>query len=256
MVRKFKVALAAVFAFLCSLCMASQNVAQALPDGKGKAEFVNSCTACHKANTVTGVRKTPGEWKKTVAEMVSRGASGSKEDLDNILLYLDTFYSKDQPAPAAAASTATPSSPSSSNSDHVKQVIADNGCLACHRIEQQGGYTGPALNGVGSRHTAAEIRAAIVSPPPTLDASNKFVRLTTRDGTTHTGRILSQDDQQVQVIDASGVISIYAKPPLQQFTVIDANPMPPYEKTITGDDLDSLVRYLGSLPAIEENTHK
>lgn len=87
-----------------------------------------------------------------------------------------------------------------SNAEHAKSIVADNNCLVCHRIGREGGDIGPSLNGVGTRRTADQIRAAIVSPPKK----------------THAGT---------------------------------ANPMPSYEKTITGEDLDSLVRYLSTLPA-------
>jgi putative heme-binding domain-containing protein len=262
--KKFKVALGAIFAFLCGHCLSMEALAQALPDGKGKAEFVHNCTACHRADMVTRVKKTPDDWKKSVFEMASRGTDGTKVDLDNVVLYLDTFYALDNPAPAAItpapASTSGNSSLSppqpSSQSGRMKQVIGENGCLTCHRIEQQGAYTGPTLNGIGARRTAGEIRRAIVTPSPTVGASNSLIRLTTADGKTLTGRILSQDDHQVQVIDASGKVAIYLKPGLQAFTIINANPMPSYERRIMGEDLDGLVRYLSSLPPVDEGAPK
>ena len=264
--QKFKVALGALFAFLCGVCLSMEAVGQALPDGKGKTEFVHNCTACHRADMVTRVKKTPDDWKKSVFEMASRGTDGTKEDLDNVVLYLDTFYALGKPAaaegtpstaPASVTSNSSPTAPPpASQSGPIEQLIANNGCLTCHRIEQQGAYTGPTLNGIGARRTAVEIRRAIVTPSPTVGASNILVRLTTADGKTFTGRILSQDNQQVQVIDASGKVATYLKPGLQAFTVIDANPMPPYERRIMGEDLDELVRYLSSLPAVDDGVSK
>jgi len=52
-----------------------------------------------------------------------------------------------------------------SNVAHLKTVIANNNCLLCHRIGADGGDIGPSLNGVGTRRTEDQIRAAIVSPP-------------------------------------------------------------------------------------------
>jgi putative heme-binding domain-containing protein len=215
---------------------------------------------------VTRVKKTPEEWKQSVFEMASRGTDGTQEDLDNVVLYLDTFYASAKPAPAwlAPSTTPSPTSGNSSNSSsspsaqsgHASQVIAENGCLSCHRIEQQGAYTGPTLNGIGARRTAGEIRKAIQSPSPTLGVSNNLVRLTTSDGKTVTGRILSQDDHQVRIIDASGEIALYAKPGLQQFTIVNANPMPSFERKIRGEDLDGLVRYLSSLPPVDDGARK
>jgi putative heme-binding domain-containing protein len=261
--QKFKVVFGAMCAVLCGLCISNEALGQALPDGKGKAEFVHNCTACHRADMVTRVKKTPDEWRKSVDDMAARGTDGSKEDLDKVVLYLDKYYATDKPAPAAATQSTTPSSTSaspavlsSSELEHVKRIIAENGCLTCHRIEQQGAYTGPTLNGMGARRTTNEIRTAIVSPHPTLDPTNNLIRLTTADGKTLVGRILSQDDHQVRVIDASGEVTTYSKPGLHQFTIINTNPMPSYERKITGEDLDGLVRYLGSLPSVDESVQK
>jgi putative heme-binding domain-containing protein len=270
--EKFKVGFGAMCGLLLGLCLSNEAFAQALPDGKGKVEFVHNCTACHRADMVTRVKKTPEEWRKSVDEMASRGTDGSKEDLDNAYLYLVTNYAADKPGPTAAAQSATPSSGSASSTsnnpatlssplssselEHVKRIIAENGCLTCHRIEQQGAYTGPDLNGMGARRTTDEIRKAIVSPHPTVDPSNNLIRLTTADGKTLVGRILSQDDHQVRVIDASGEVATYSKPGLRQFTKIDTNPMPSYERKINGEDLDGLVRYLVSLPPVAESIHK
>jgi putative heme-binding domain-containing protein len=267
--QKFRVAFGAVLALVCGLWLSNQAFGETLPDGKGKAEFIHNCTACHRADMVTRVKKTPDEWRKSVDDMAARGTDGTKEDLDNVVLYLDTYYAADKPSPAATAASAAPSSnsasPASSNEstvtdsaeiERVKRLISGNACLACHRIEQQGSYLGPSLNGLGARRTAAEIRAAIVSPQPTLDPKNNMVRFTTADGTVISGRILSQDDRSVRVIDASGKVADYSKRGLQQFTVVTTNPMPSYQGKIAGEDLDRLVRYLDSLQAVDENVGK
>ncbi|MDW5265221.1 MULTISPECIES: hypothetical protein [Acidobacteriaceae] len=51
-------------------------------------------------------------------------------------------------------------------------------------------------------------------------------------------------------------IATYSKSGLTLFTIIDTNPMPPYAGRIAGDDLDTLVRYLSSLPPINESAQK
>ena len=79
-----------------------------------------------------------------------------------------------QPAMTSAApGGAVPSSSATTNASsvaHVKSVIADNNCLLCHRIGQVGGDIAPSLNGVGTRRTEDQIRAAIVSPPTKTSA--------------------------------------------------------------------------------------
>jgi putative heme-binding domain-containing protein len=261
--QRFKVMFRVICALLFSLCLLEEASGQALPDGKGKEEFVHNCTACHTAKLVTRNKKTPDDWKKNVFEMAARGTDGTKEDLDNVVLYLVANFATDKSGADVAAQSTTTSSTlggpavlSSSEIERAKHVIAENGCLACHRIEKQGTYSGPTLNGMGARHTMDEIRMAIVHPHPTLDPSNDLVQLTTADGKTIVGRILSQDDRDVRVIDATGEVATYSKPGLRRFTIIDTNPMPSYERKITGEDLDGLVRYLGSLPSVDENVQK
>jgi len=250
-------------AMFCGLCLSNAAFGQNLPDGKGKAEFIHNCTACHRADMVTNVRKTPAEWRKTVDEMAARGTDGTKEDIDNVYLYLSQNFALDSSAPVTALGVAAPHSasggtaaPNSAEIEHAKSLITQNGCLACHRIQERGGYTGPALNGLGGRRTPDEIRAAIVSPKPTLDPGNDLVQLTTADGKIVTGRILSQDDHDVRVIGMSGEVMVYSKQKLRQFMTIDTNPMPSYRTIITGEDLNDLVRYLGSLPSADESAQK
>ncbi len=261
--RKLQFVPGAMLAFLCGLCLASAAFAQNLPDGAGKAEFIHNCLDCHSAGMVLRAKKTPDEWRKNVDDMAARGSDGSKEDIDKVVLYLDTYFAMGKSGPAAATPSTAPSSASGgqaalnpSEIERAKRVITQNGCLTCHRIEKQGAYTAPTLNGVGSRHTADEIRTAIVHPPSTLEPSNTLIRLTTADGKTFVDRILSQDDHDVRVIDASGEVATYSKPGLRQFTIIDTNPMPLFEGKITGEDLNSLIRCLGSLPSVDANIQK
>lgn len=165
-------------AFPFGLCTYHQALGQSLPEGKGKAEFVHNCTACHGADMVTAVKKTPEDWRKSVDEMAARGTDGTKEDLDNVVLYLDTFFAK-KPGPADAKPSTPPSrmangatTENRSDVEHVKHIIAENGCLTCHRVEQQGGSAGPSLDGIGKRRTTNEIRSAIVSHHATPGSGN------------------------------------------------------------------------------------
>ena len=74
------------------------------------------------------------------------------------------------PVAQAAAAPGATTTPDASNGDHMKSVVANNNCLLCHRVGREGGEIGPSLNGVGTRRTADQIRAAIVSPPKTTGA--------------------------------------------------------------------------------------
>lgn len=120
--HKLKMVLGAACAFLCGLSLSHRAFGETLPDGKGKAEFVHNCTACHRADMVTRVKKTPEDWRKSVDEMAARGTDGTKEDLDNVVLYLDKYFALDPSTPTEPAQPATPSS--TPDTEQPKHTIA------------------------------------------------------------------------------------------------------------------------------------
>jgi competence protein ComEA len=68
--------------------------AQNLPDGPGKAELEKVCSACHGAEMVIGIKQDKAGWESTVDDMVSRGATGTDQELDAIVNYLATNMGK------------------------------------------------------------------------------------------------------------------------------------------------------------------
>jgi competence protein ComEA len=67
---------------------------QELPDGPGKPTVEKLCGNCHGLATVVGLRRTKSAWETTVDEMVSRGASGTVEELDTVVVYLTKYFGK------------------------------------------------------------------------------------------------------------------------------------------------------------------
>src|ERR1700733_15270430 len=108
--RKLQLVFGAMRTLLCGLCLSSAAYAQNLPDGTGKAEFEHNCLDCHSAGMVLRARKTPDEWRKNVDDMAARGSDGSKEDIDNVVVYLDKYFSADKSSPPVTAQATTPSS--------------------------------------------------------------------------------------------------------------------------------------------------
>jgi competence protein ComEA len=73
--------------------------AQDLPAGKGKELVENTCGSCHGLDVVVAQHATKDGWSSIVDYMVSRGASGTPEEIQTIVEYLAKNY------PAAAAKT-------------------------------------------------------------------------------------------------------------------------------------------------------
>jgi glucose/arabinose dehydrogenase/cytochrome c551/c552 len=140
--------------------LASQALIRITFDGKGGAQTAERWDMGHRVRDV---------------EVAPDGALWMIEDAKPGGLFrltpLGMAVSAPKPQPATPASPTSGSAPqNASDSERVKTIIANNNCLLCHRIEREGGDIGPSLNGVGTRRTADQIRATIVSPPKTTSA--------------------------------------------------------------------------------------
>jgi putative heme-binding domain-containing protein len=239
---------------IACLSLAVTGHAQSLPEGKGKADFQRICSSCHSVSMATTQRMTQAEWMGVVNDMVSRGAQGTQDELNNVVTYLAANYGKDN-APAANVATAPAPAPAPaviqtplSEAEIAKgtKLLKANGCLSCHRVGDMGSYLGPNLTGIGANRSAEQIRAALVTPNKDVTPENRSVRLVTGDGKTVTGRILNQDGFSVQLIDSSDQLKSFQKAGLREFEIVTTNPMPSYATKMSAQDLTDLVHYLSS----------
>src|SRR5579863_8387870 len=77
------------------LClMAGVAGAQALPDGPGRAVVQRMCTPCHGLENVVRARMTKERWGSVVDDMVSRGAQGSDDEIEQVINYLAANFSR------------------------------------------------------------------------------------------------------------------------------------------------------------------
>lgn len=237
------------------LSLAVSGYAQSLPEGQGKAEFQRICGNCHSVSIATSQRMTQAQWTGVVNDMVSRGAQGSQQDLDNVTTYLATHFG--QGAPSTAGATAAPAPAvvketplSEAEVTRAMGLIKTNGCLSCHRVADTGSYVGPDLSDAGASYSPGQIRSALVSPNKDVAPQHRSVHLVTKDGKTVTGRILNQDGFSIQIIDSSSELRSFLKANLREFTIITANPMPAYADKMSAEDMNDLVQYLSSQKGI------
>jgi competence ComEA-like helix-hairpin-helix protein len=59
-----------------------------LPAGKGKTAFVRVCGACHGFDEITSLRMQKAGWETIVNDMITRGATGTDEEMAQALDYL------------------------------------------------------------------------------------------------------------------------------------------------------------------------
>jgi len=73
-----------------------------LPEGKGKAAVQQMCGgACHELDVVTSERLSKQGWTNTVDTMISRGATGTDEEIASVIDYLALHFGREK-APEAA----------------------------------------------------------------------------------------------------------------------------------------------------------
>ncbi len=227
--------------------VAGVGQAQSLPEEKGQADFQRICSRCHSVTLATKQRMTQPEWKEMVDEMVSRGARGTPDELNNIVTYLAANYGKDD-VPAGIVTPVFQPPLSTGQIAKATELINANECLSCHRLDGTGSYLGPSLTGIGASRSADQIRASLVTPNEESAPENRSVRVVTGDGTTVTGRLLNQEGSSVQLIDSSsGQVRSFEKAELHEFTIVTTNPMPSYADRMTAQEITDIVHYLSSL---------
>jgi competence protein ComEA len=69
------------------------TTASRFPAGPGRDALFKVCKECHGPESVLGQLKTRDEWSKTLDEMAANGATGTDEEWNSILDYLDKHYS-------------------------------------------------------------------------------------------------------------------------------------------------------------------
>ena len=77
-----------------------------LPPGDGRDALIQLCGGCHLYTVMTVQRKSESKWTDTVIEMRSRGASGSDDEMAQIVEYLTKNFGPDSPQPKVDVNTA------------------------------------------------------------------------------------------------------------------------------------------------------
>jgi len=72
----------------------SADLSRQLPDGEGKGLILASCVQCHNLRSIVGQRKDAEGWRRTVHDMVERGAQVKGEEAEIISRYFAAYLSK------------------------------------------------------------------------------------------------------------------------------------------------------------------
>lgn len=120
-------------------------------------------------------------------------------------------------------------------------------CQNCHSVAGIGSRTGPSLSEIGASRRAIELQRAIVEPSADIRLDHRPVRVTMRDGSTVTGRLLNQDTFTIQLLDASSRLRLLDKSTVREVMIPKESPMPSYRGKLDAQEVADLVAYLRTL---------
>jgi len=124
------------------------------------------------------------------------------------------------------------------------------GCIRCHRVNGEGGTTGPDLSGIGSKYNREHLIEAILYPSKQILIGYRQTLITTTDGETLDGLIQREDDQAMVLVDSSGQEHTIKTSQVAQRKLSAVSPMPEglYAYWSRRDFAD-VVEFLGRLKA-------
>ena len=121
-------------------------------------------------------------------------------------------------------------------------------CVACHRFEGSGGYSGPDLGSVGNRYSIRDILVSICEPSDSISEQYQASMVRLRDDKWVYGRIIYQTDQEIGIASNPYSFSELIKLPIDEVKEIEPSQvsmMPPGSiYAMNKDELMDLVAYL------------
>jgi putative heme-binding domain-containing protein len=86
------------------------------------------------------------------------------------------------------------------NFENGKRTYAAARCVVCHRFGGEGGATGPDLTQLAGRFNLKDLTEAMTDPSKVISDQYKASIIVTGDGVSITGRIVSEDDEEVTLV--------------------------------------------------------
>lgn len=220
---------------------------------KGAQIYTAQCAVCHglAGNTVASIDLRTGRFRTVVADddlkrVIRAGVPASgmppmKFD-DGELTAIVAFIRAGMNANAQALAVKI------GDAARGRAIVHGRaGCLKCHRVNDQGGRSGPDLSSVGSTRSPASIHQSLIEPSKSMLPLNRPIRVVTREGRVITGRRLNEDTYTLQLADEDGRLLSFSKSDLREYQVFTTSPMPSYRDTLTPDEIADVFAYLLSL---------
>ncbi|WP_395742776.1 PVC-type heme-binding CxxCH protein [Prosthecobacter sp.] len=186
--------------------------------------------------------KLPAEFKDQSALALSRSTDASVRDQ----------AAKELPLPAAQGLDNFPKLPElvKLKGDATKgpQMFMQAGCIACHRVKGQYIDFGPDLSQIGAKLSQDGLFTAILYPSAAIEHSFVGQQITTKEGQTITGYIVSETDTELTLRIAGGASTPVKKSSITKKEELKLSLMPPALAGAIGPQgLADLVAWLQTL---------
>ena len=126
---------------------------------------------------------------------------------------------------------------------HGKKMFTE-ACAVCHIFQGEGKSIGPDLTGISAR-SRSDILLEIIDPNASVEANYRAWTVITRDGEEYSGRLESETQTAVEILDTNGKKHIFQRPDISSLTVSSNSIMPMgFDEALKPDDLKGLLEYL------------
>jgi len=124
-------------------------------------------------------------------------------------------------------------------------------CAACHKMYGEGGVIGPDITG-SNRANLEYLLSNVLTPNAEVQDAYKMVVVTTRDGRTHSGNVVSETDRQLTLRVVGRDPVVLSKADIQSRETTAASLMPPgLFDTLTDREVADLVAYLRTVEQVK-----
>ena len=136
------------------------------------------------------------------------------------------------------------------NYENGKKMFSAGRCVACHRFEGTGGYSGPDLGSVAKRYSIKDILMAISEPSQSISEQYQASTVLLKEGGMLYGRIIYRNDKEIAIAANPFDFGILTKTPMGDVASVEPSQismMPLATLALMNkDEVSDLIAYLVS----------
>lgn len=124
------------------------------------------------------------------------------------------------------------------------KLVYEKNCQVCHAMEGKGGVVGPDLTGIGAR-PKQDVMIDVLDPNRSVEGNFRQWSARTEDDVI-TGRLMSESQTSIEIIDAAGTVHAIQRSQLKSLTASEKSVMPEGFEALPAQDLSDLMEYMST----------